>query len=144
MRESESGGERKPSLRSLTPLPGARKNKSMKLLIVEENPGLYRLLLALLSERGDEIRACSEGTEALSLCALEQPDWVVLDLNLARADGLSLTRQMRDLCPHTRVVVVADGDDARLRERALQAGATQVIAKERLTELSTLFGAACT
>jgi CheY-like chemotaxis protein len=113
----------------------------MKLLIVEENPGLRRLLLALLSERGDELRVCAEGTEALSLCALEQPDWVVLDLNLARADGLSLTRQMRSLCPQTRVLLVADEDDARLRERATQAGAAHLITKDWLIKLPLLFGA---
>jgi two-component system OmpR family response regulator len=113
----------------------------MKLLIVEENPGLRRLLLAILSESGDEIRACVEGTEALSLCALEQPDWVVLDLNLARVDGLNLTRQMRIRCPQTRVLLVTDEDDARLRERATQAGAAQVISKERLNELPELFRA---
>ena len=116
----------------------------MKLLIVEENPGLRRLLLALLSESGNEIRSCAEGTEALSLCALEQPDWVVLDLNLARADGLSLTRQVLSLCPQTRVLLVADEDDARLRVRADQAGASQIISKERLTELPALLrGAEC-
>jgi two-component system OmpR family response regulator len=110
----------------------------MKLLIVEENPGLRRLLLALLGESGDEIRECAEGTETLSLCALESPDWVVLDLNLARADGLSLTQQIRCLCPQTRVVLVADEDDARLRDHATQAGATKFIAKDRLTELPLL------
>jgi two-component system, NarL family, nitrate/nitrite response regulator NarL len=114
----------------------------MKFLIIEENPGLRRLLLALLSESGDEIRECAEGTEALSLCALEQPDWVVLDLNLARADGLSLTRQIRNACPQTRVLLVADEDDARLCERATQAGAAHFIAKERLTELPALLRAA--
>jgi len=110
----------------------------MKLLIVEENPGLRRLLLSLLSERGDEIRACAEGTEALSLCALEQPDWVVLDLNLARADGLSLTRQMRSLCSQTRVLLVTDEDDARLRELATQAGAAHLITKDWLIKLPQL------
>ena len=114
----------------------------MKLLIVQENLGLRHLLLALLSARGDEIRACAEGTEALSLCALEQPDWVVLDLNLARVDGLSLTRQMRKTCPQTRVLLVADEDDARLRERATQAGAAHVINKDRLIELPLLLRAA--
>ena len=110
----------------------------MKFLIVEENPGLRRLLLALLGESGDEIRECAEGTQALSLCALEPPDWVVLDLNLARADGMSLTRQIRNLCPQTRVVLVADEDDDRLRDHATQAGAANFIVKDRLIELPLL------
>ncbi len=114
----------------------------MKLLIVEENPGLRRLLLALLSESRDEIRECAEGTEALSLCVLEQPDWVVLDLNLARADGLSLTRQMRSRCPQTRVLLVADEDDARWRDHATQAGAAQFITKDSLIDLPLLLRAA--
>ena len=114
----------------------------MKVLIVEENPGLCRLLLALLSESGDEIRVCAEGTEALSLCAQEPPDWVVMDLNLARVDGLTLTRQMRRLCPHTRVLLVADEDDARWRDHAIQAGAAHFIVKDRLTELPLLLHAA--
>lgn len=113
----------------------------MKVLIVEENPGLRRLLHALLSESGDAIRECAEGTEALSLCALEEPDWVVLDLNLARADGLSLTRQIGRLCPQTRVLLVADEDDARWREHATQVGAAHFITKDRLIELPLLLRA---
>ena len=115
----------------------------MKLLIVEENQGLRRLLRALLSRNGDEICECVEGTAALGLCALEQPDWVVLDLNLARADGLSLTQQMRRACPQTSVLLVADEDDARLRERAVQAGAAHFMTKERLLELPLLLSAGC-
>ena len=81
----------------------------MKLLIVEENLGLRRLLRVLLSTGGGEIYECVEGTEAVSLCALERPGWVVLDLNLARADGLSITRQLRRTCPqaaHQRVAAL--------------------------------------
>jgi CheY-like chemotaxis protein len=114
----------------------------MKLLIVEENPGLRRLLRALLEGRGDEICECAEGTEALGLCVLEQPDWVVLDLNLARADGLDLTRQIRGTCPRTGVMLVADEENARLRERGAQAGAMHFITKDRLIELPQLLRAA--
>jgi CheY-like chemotaxis protein len=110
----------------------------MRLLIIEENPGLRRLLHTLLSGKGDELFECVEGTEALGLCVLEQPDWVVLDLNLARADGLDLTRQIRRACPRTSVLLVADEDDARLRERAAQAGAAHFITKERLIDLPQL------
>lgn len=114
----------------------------MKILIVEENPGLRRLLRALLGANGDEIRECEEGAEAMSLCALEQPDWVVLDLNLARADGLNVTRQMRATCPGVRVLLVADEDDARLRASAVRAGATRLVGKENLLEIAALLRAA--
>lgn len=110
----------------------------MKVLIVEENPGLRRLMHALMDGERNEISVCIEGTEALSLCALEQPDWVVLDLNLARADGLSLTRQICNACPQTSVLLMADEDSARLRDRARQAGAAHFITKDKLIEIPML------
>ncbi len=113
----------------------------MKLLIVEENPGLRRLLQALLGGKGDDICECAEGTEALGVCVLEQPDWVVLDLDLARADGLKLTREICSACPQSRVLLVAGEDDARLRDRAAQAGATHFITKDQLVELPLLLSA---
>ncbi len=114
----------------------------MKLLIVEENPGLRKLLHALLDGKGNQICECVVGAQALSLCLLEQPDWVVLDLNLAHVDGLNLTRQIRSACPQTSVLLVADEDDARLLDRATQAGAAHFITKERLIELPLLLSAA--
>jgi DNA-binding response OmpR family regulator len=110
----------------------------MRLLIVEENAGLLRLLRTLLSKRGDEISECVEGKQALHLCAREQPDWVVLDMNLAGTDGLSLTRQIRSAWPQIRVLLLVDEEDIRLRDRAVQAGAADLIAKERLSGLLLL------
>jgi len=117
-------------------------NKPMKILIVEENPGLRRLLRSLLEAGGDEICECADGAEAANLCALEQPDWVVLDLNLARADGLSVARQMRAACPQARVLLVADEDDARLRSSAALAGVARFVGKENLLEIAALLRAA--
>src|SRR5260221_486394 len=42
----------------------------MKLLIVEENPGLRRLLRTLLNHSGATLFECTEGAEALILCLL--------------------------------------------------------------------------
>jgi two-component system KDP operon response regulator KdpE len=114
----------------------------MKLMIVEENPGLRRLLHTLLGGRDDDMFECVEGAEALSLCALEQPDWVILDLNLARADGFSIMRQIRSGFPLTRVMVVADDGDVRVRDRATQAGAAHFVLKEKLIEIPSLLDAA--
>jgi DNA-binding NarL/FixJ family response regulator len=116
--------------------------KQMKLMIVEENAGLRRLLHTLLGGRDDEVFECVEGAEAVSLCALEQPDWVILDLNLARADGLNITQQICRAHPQTRVMVVADDGDIRVRDRATRAGATHFVVKERMIEIPQLLDAA--
>lgn len=110
----------------------------MKLLIVEENSALRRLLFALLESSGAELCECTEGTQALSLCALEQPDWVVLDLNLARVDGLKLVPQLRRACPQVSVLLMVDEDDDWLRAQATQFGASLLLTKERLLELPSL------
>lgn len=110
----------------------------MKLLIVEEHPDLRRLLLTLLDSSGAELCECVEGTQALSLCALEQPDWVVLDLNLARTDGLRLVPQLCRASPQTRVLLMADEDNDWLRVQATQAGAAHLLTKGRLLELPPL------
>jgi two-component system KDP operon response regulator KdpE len=115
--------------------------KPMKLMIVEENAGLRRLLHTLWGGRDDEIFECMEGAEAVSLCALEQPDWVILDLNLARADGLRVTQQICRANPQTRVMVVADESDVRVRDRAVRAGATHYVVKERMIEIPLLLDA---
>ena len=84
----------------------------------------------------------ANAVEAVSLCALEQPDWVILDLNLARADGLSITRQICRAHPRTRVIVVADDGDVRVRDRATRAGVKLYVMKERMIEIPLLLDAA--
>ena len=107
----------------------------MKLMIVEENPGLRRLLHTLLEPSSAEISECTEGSAAVSLSALEAPDWIVLDLNLARANGLQVLRGMHVACPQARIVLLADEAGSALRLQAEQAGAAQLVLKDNLLVL---------
>ena len=59
------------------------------------------------------------------------PDFVILDLNLPRKDGLDVLRQARTQ-PHldrVRFVVLTTSDDAQPREQALAAGAAEYLTK---------------
>ena len=114
----------------------------MKLMLIEENAGLRRLLHTLLAPSGAQICECVEGTEAASLSALEAPDWIVLDLNLAHADGWQVLAQLHTTCPQARVVLLADEMNARLRRQVRAAGATQLVLKENLLDLPPLLSGA--
>ena len=110
----------------------------MKLMLVEENKSLRRLLRAVLRHSDAEICECAEGTEAVSLSALEHPDWIVLDVNLARTDGLQVLAKLHAANPQAQVILITDEESPQLRARALAAGATQLLDKESLLELPPL------
>lgn len=110
----------------------------MKLLIIEENAALRRLIMSLIEGLHFSITECGDGAQALAVYAAVQPDWVLLDLALASADALATTRQISAAYPNPRVVVVTDEDDARLRDAARAAGACGYVLKENLLEMRLL------
>lgn len=110
----------------------------MKLLIVEEVPAMRRLIRALLEGLELAVGECHDGRETLAACAAQEPDWVLLDLNLSDTDALQATWQISLAHPQIRVVIVSDNDNLRLREAARTAGACGYVLKENLLEVRRL------
>jgi CheY-like chemotaxis protein len=114
----------------------------MKVLIVEENAAMRRLIRSLVEEAPYAVSECGDGEQALAACVAQQPDWVLLDLTLGQTGGLAAARQIRLACPRVRVVIVSDDDQARLRSAAEQAGACGYLLKENLLEVRQLLRSA--
>ena len=113
----------------------------MNLLIIEENAAMCRLIRALVEGLPLSITECRHGSQALAVCAQVQPDWILLDLNLARADALAAAQRIRATSPQARVVLLAEEDSTRLQEAALQAGACGYLLKDNLIEVRRLLEA---
>ena len=64
--------------------------KKTKILIVDDEPQILRALRAGLAAQGYEVIGASDGEEALDKASAEQPDAVILDLNLPRKSGLEV------------------------------------------------------
>jgi DNA-binding NarL/FixJ family response regulator len=110
----------------------------MKLLVVEENAGMRRLIVSLIAGMNVEVSECDDGARGLEVFAETQPDLVLLDLDLAQTDGLAVTRQITAADPQAKVIIVTDDDDARLRAAAQAAGACGYMLKENLLDLRRL------
>ncbi len=112
----------------------------MRVLIVENNPAMRHLLRQLIGDAA-EIYECADGAEALPLYEahhLNGADWVLMDLRMARVNGLEATRRLRAAHDEARVLIVTSFGDARLREAARQAGACGYMLKENLHQLQEL------
>ncbi len=110
----------------------------MTVLVVDDNPGVRRLLRRVVLGSASVVWECSDGAEALAAYADLRPDIVLMDMRMSNMDGLAATRQIREFHPEARVVMVTDYDDEDLRNAASEAGACGYVLKQNLTELPGL------
>jgi DNA-binding NarL/FixJ family response regulator len=107
----------------------------MRLLIVEDNYQMRRLIKSIIRDLVDVIYECSDGSEALQVYAAQQPDWVLMDIEMKELDGISATRQIKAAFPDARIVMVTEYDHPDYREETRRAGACGYVLKENLFEI---------
>jgi DNA-binding NarL/FixJ family response regulator len=102
----------------------------MRVLLIEDHPIVRDACRLLLQDRPDVVVVeASTGTEGARLCADQNPDVVVLDLNLPDGSGLDVLRGLRAADPTRRVIVFSMYDNPSLVARAMDAGARGYVTK---------------
>jgi two-component system KDP operon response regulator KdpE len=99
-----------------------------RVLVVDDEPSILRVVAANLRARGYEALTAASGTAALTAIETQQPDCVVLDLGLPDVGGLEVLRRLRTWAS-TPVVILTARDDERDRARALELGADDYLTK---------------
>jgi len=104
----------------------------MKILVVEDQDSIRRMIEALVTGRGHAVTGVANGAKALEEAMHSPPDIVLLDLHLPGLyDGFEVCRRLR-LDPGTRtvpVVIISAMDDADSRAKATAAGANAYYTK---------------
>jgi len=99
-----------------------------KILIVEDDAHIRRLLRATMQRAGHEVAEAADARAALSLLDIEKPDVVLLDLGLPDRDGLELIGPVRQRSTAT-IIVVSARDDSAEKVAALDLGADDYLTK---------------
>jgi CheY-like chemotaxis protein len=107
----------------------------VSLLVVEDSDHVRRLMRSLVSSIADPIHECADGAEALAVYIAHQPDWVLMDVEMPRVDGITATRRITAAFPDARILIVSQYDDTRMRRAARQSGASGYVLKQNLWEL---------
>jgi CheY-like chemotaxis protein len=110
----------------------------MKVLIVDDNPSVRRLVRRAIAADATSIWECNDGADAARMYAEHRPDVVLMDVRMPRMDGLAATRAVRRADPGAQIVIVTDYDDDDIRAAAKEAGACRYFLKQNLTELAEL------
>lgn len=99
-----------------------------RILVIDDEPQIRRLLTISLESQGYELIEAANGTQGLEKAALEQPDLIVLDLGLPDIDGQAVLRSLREFT-ETPVIVLSVRNSEREKVQALDAGANDYVQK---------------
>jgi two-component system KDP operon response regulator KdpE len=101
---------------------------ALRVLIVDDEPPIRKLLRMGLSTQGYEILEAPNGKTALELLA-KKPDLVILDLGLPDMQGLEVLRTMRGRNEALPIVVLSSRGDEAAKVEALDLGADDYVTK---------------
>jgi DNA-binding NtrC family response regulator len=102
---------------------------SERILIVDDEDGMRRLLSRVLTREGYDTVAVGSGAEALRLVANEHFDLVVTDIKMPEMDGLQLLAELKEYEPSLLVIVITAYGTIENAVQALRSGAYDYIAK---------------
>ena len=103
-------------------------NQSLRILVVDDEPQIARVLRRSLAARGYEVQVAIEGEEALEIFNAWAPDLIITDLSMPNMGGLELCRRVRAASQAPIIVLSAWGEE-RAKVETLDAGADDYVTK---------------
>ncbi|MBP1736791.1 MAG: OmpR family two-component response regulator [Oscillospiraceae bacterium] len=101
----------------------------MRILVVEDEPTLNRLIADKLKLAHYSVDVCLDGEDALAHMACAEYDAVILDIMLPKVDGLTVLRQLRAAQNRTPVLLLTARDSIEDRVTGLDSGADDYLIK---------------
>jgi two-component system, chemotaxis family, CheB/CheR fusion protein len=108
---------------------GAPGLHGIRVLVVEDSPGVLDVLTTLLRQEGADTVGVANGRDALSAVQAHDFDVIMSDLGLPDIPGDTLIRAIRDSAPRPPHVIVITGDSGPALIRAKEAGASAIFTK---------------
>ena len=102
-----------------------------KVLVVDDKQSNRELLQGRLEDLGYDVREAKDGVEALDAVAAEEPDLILLDVDMPRLDGITVCERLKAHPVHRMIpiVILTASSDRDTKLRGLAAGADDYLSK---------------
>lgn len=104
------------------------QSQPAKILIVDDEPQIIRVLRTALSTQGYTVRFAANGIEGANIAGDWKPDLVITDVSMPEMNGIELCRELR-AGSHVPIIVLSVRNNERMKIEALDAGADDYVTK---------------
>lgn len=111
----------------------------LRIFVADDCPLVLQSLRSLLAcEEFDIVGDAADGDAAVQGVVTQRPDIAILDLSMPGKSGIEAARQIRDLCPGVRTILLTAYDAGHLVNAALQAGSRGFVLKTEAADTLAL------
>lgn len=104
-------------------------NRPIKVMLIDDDPGIHESLRAVIEEAGYEFCGALGGREGLRVLDGEHPDLLLLDVMMPGMNGFDVCRQMRDEGRRIPVIFLTAKNDIVDKSTGFKAGADDYVTK---------------
>lgn len=101
----------------------------MRILLLEDNPDMQQVLIAILELNGHEVVAGSHGEEGIQLLETYTPDIIISDLQMPVMNGFAFAEAIKQVPHLAQIPIVFISGNARDHDDAMRSGAYAFISK---------------
>jgi len=106
------------------------KTNGKRILVVDDEPPIQRILRRSLVVSGYEVLVAEDGKQAIEMAVHQHPDLILLDLCLpGNLDGLDVCKYVRSSMPKIPIIVLSAITEEKQKVRALDLGADDYLTK---------------
>ena len=110
----------------------------MRIMLVEDNSRMRDIIREIVIgevKNVDTILECEDGQDAVQRYEDYRPDWVLMDIEMDRMDGIAASKEILRRFPQAKIMIVTQYDDSVYRETARKLGVRAYILKEDLMDI---------
>ncbi len=105
-------------------------NSPTRILYIDDDPGIGRLVQKHLERLGRQVQLATDGEAGIEIARSERFDAIALDHYMPGRDGLSVLADLRSLSQPVPVIFVTAAEEPRIAVAALKAGAADYVVKD--------------
>ncbi|MBI4385918.1 MAG: response regulator [Elusimicrobia bacterium] len=100
-----------------------------KILVVDDEDGVRRLIGRVLRQAGHEILEALDGRDIFKTIRTQRPDLILLDVHMPQLDGIEALSEIREIEPRIPVIIMTGDGNSERAQLAMERGACDYLTK---------------